>query len=112
MGGVIFTNEEARRTQRVVEHFEKHSHGVLPPILKKVRLDDSEGTTVTDPDDSDGGGNCGCSFLDVGTEDCLGGTNNAPAKMVIDNLGIFGVGVDVIFDSDCTYISDEISHTC
>ena len=32
-------------------------------------------------------GNCDCSFVDVGTQDCLGGTNNAPATFIIDDLG-------------------------
>lgn len=50
--GVIFTKEEARRTEAAVKHFERSQRGTLPPSLKKVRV-------------SGGGGGGGCTCPEI-----------------------------------------------
>ena len=46
--GVIFTREEARRTEASVKHFERSQRGILAPALKKVRASGGSAATCTD----------------------------------------------------------------
>jgi len=46
--GVIFTREEARRTEAAVKHFERSQRGILAPALKKVRAAGGGGSACTE----------------------------------------------------------------
>lgn len=103
--------EIGKRIRRTVDHVERTSRNPLPPIKRPFRGEDGDYTNGNDGSTT-GGGNCQCGFVNAGSQSILGGTNNAPNKLVIDTLGFLGTNIELTYDGGDTYISDDIEHDC
>lgn len=68
-----------------------------------VRIEEID---VSDGNGADG--SCGCGpFIEVGAVSCQG-EDDAANVYVIDSLGVLGTNIELTFDAECVWISDEI----
>lgn len=108
----IFSADERRRIQRVVEEQERRPKPSGRPQPREWRPPQDG----YDPNSGVGENKCDCSFEDSASHDCFGATNVMPAKFIADDLGEFGTDVVVTWDSSdadgCEFISDEEEVSC
>ncbi len=114
--GWILNQQDRDRLQALLGSAERTPRRKLPRLDRPFRdalqpkPENSVGNDGPGGGDADGTG-CPCTFIEVGTVDCLG-TADSPTVFEIDDLGALGAAIPLTFDDACEWIGDDLMIDC